>query len=84
MSKTLTPLEQQLQQYAPEMFALHMLMKDVVEGGGGEKKILLLIDTMVKINHDGATGSVMFDYSKGRIANIDVRLRLTAGTGREL
>lgn len=83
MNKPLTPLELQLQQYAPDMFTLHMLMKDVVEGGGGEKKIVMLIDALTKYNVDKATGAIMIDYSRGRISTIDARVRVTADTKEE-
>lgn len=80
MSK-LTPLELQLQQYAPIMFELHMLMKDEIEGGGGERKLAILIDALVKYNQTHAMGSITIDYNSGKINHIDARTRLTANTG---
>lgn len=81
MNKPLTPLELQLQQYAPEMFALHMLMKPT-EQGLGEQKLIVLIGTLVQYFESNATGSIIIDYSKGKISGITSKVNLTAGSSQ--
>lgn len=77
-TKPLTPM-QVLKQHFPMLYDLQLLSMDA-SVGGGEKKLGMLLDTLVKYNTTKATGSVMVDYSKGRIAQIDTRVRITAGT----
>jgi len=81
MNKPLTPLEQQLQQYAPQMFALHMLMKDEADGGGGERHLNHLLDALVTYNQTKGTGKIYINYSKGKIAKIEASTELTHGIG---
>lgn len=77
----LTPLELQLQQYAPEMFALHMLMKDEYEGGGGERQLILLIDALSSFNVTKGTGRIFVQYSQGKISKIEASTELTKNRG---
>lgn len=77
----LTPLEQQLQQYAPEMFALHMLMKDEMDGGGGERHVFTLIQAIIQYNQTKGTGKIYINYSKGKISKIEASTELTKNTG---
>lgn len=81
MNKPLTPLEQQLQQYAPDMFALHMLMKDEIDGGGGERHMVKLLEALVTFNQTRGTGRIYINYAKGKIAKIEASTELTNGMG---
>lgn len=67
-----------LQKYAPILLRIYKIMQSTTAGGGGESKLPLLIDTLEKYNNSQATGSILIDFSKGRIANIDTRVRITA------
>lgn len=73
-----TPM-QLLKEHFPLLYQLQLVSLDA-SVGGGEKKLALLLDTLIKYNTTHATGSIMIDYSKGKIANIDTRVRITAGT----
>ena len=81
MNKPLTPLEQQLQQYAPDMFALHMLMKDETEGGGGERHMIKLLEALITFNQTRGTGRIYINYAKGKISKIEASTELTNGMG---
>lgn len=81
MNKPLTPLEQQLQQYAPDMFALHMLMKDEMDGGGGERHLIKLLETLIAFNQTHGRGRIYITYSYGKIQKIEVSTEVTNGEG---
>lgn len=71
---------QLLKQHFPSLYKLQLLMLDGSVSTNSDKKLQLLLETIVNYNTSGATGSILIDYSKGRIGNIDTRVRITAGT----
>lgn len=65
--------EEQLQKLFPDLFALHLLIKDKDQGGGGEKHLWDLIYELLSANKDLLTGSIMIGYSQGKINSIQTK-----------
>ncbi len=74
----LTPFEEQIKQYFPEIWNLHMLGKDFDVGGGGERNIWQLVDELLDMSQKVKTGQITINYSKGHIDNIRVTTDVTA------
>lgn len=68
-----TPFEKQLQQYFPDIFALHMLSQE-------EKDVWELMQQLLKYNSHKTTGKIEIKYDKGRIAGIYVNETITANS----
>lgn len=68
-----TPFEQQLQQYFPDIFAIHMLSQQ-------EKEVWAIMQQLLKYNSSKTTGKIEIKYDKGRIAGIYVNETITANT----
>ena len=80
----LTPFEQQVAQYFPEIFSLHMLGKDQAVGGGGEEHIWELVRELLEMHRTGNSGNIYISYSKGRIDKINVTRSVLAHTSKKV
>ncbi len=74
----LTPFEEQIKQFFPEIFELHMLGKASEQGGAGEAHIWALIGQLLEMSRTTATGIIFINYSKGHIDNISVKTDIIA------
>lgn len=75
----MTDFEEKLKQYFPEIYAIYILAKDVDKGGGGEKHILTLIEQMLKMSVERKNGSILINYTQGRINQLSVKQELISG-----
>lgn len=80
----LTPFEQQMAQYFPEIFALHLLAKDTDKGGGGEEHIWDLVRELLEMHRTGNSGNIYVSYSKGRIDKINVTKAVLAHSSKKI
>jgi hypothetical protein len=80
----LTPFEQQMAQFFPEIFSLHMLAKDPMNGGGGEEHIWELVQELLEMHRTGNSGNIYVSYSRGRIDKINVTRSVLSHTSKKI
>lgn len=75
----MTPFEEQLKAYFPDIFELHLLGKSIETGGKGEVHIWDLIGEILEAHRVGMTGSIQINVNKGRIDQISVMKKVLDG-----